>query len=401
MTGGPATDTSRRIPIVAVRRDGGTQVRESMNPTTVQDYKDALLNGDEFPPVTVFHDGEVYWLADGFHRLLAHEAAGLVDILAEIHEGTKRDALLFAVGANASHGLQRTNKDKRRAVEILLRDEEWASKSDRQIAEKAAVTHPTVAKVRAELTGKDFQSTERTGKDGRVINTANIGKVKPQPAEETPPAPVTRSPGQLAEEKIRAATTRQELDAAYQEASNAGLSDCECEAVAEARQKRGAELRAQATPKADTLAPTAAPPPTEKQGNLFTEQSVPMCPQAAPSQPKEAATVVVDAAEWEAMCKWRESIAARAGAADEASVSKVMRLIALASSPNEHEAASAALKACRMIRERGLLVAATMPDARCQPATSEELEAMRRKNEALWEEMRKDVRDIANARRAS
>jgi hypothetical protein len=68
-----------------------------MNATTVQDYADALTNGAEFPPVVVFHDGTDHWLADGFHRLLAHEKAGLVDILADVRQGTKRDALLFAV----------------------------------------------------------------------------------------------------------------------------------------------------------------------------------------------------------------------------------------------------------------------------------------------------------------
>lgn len=36
-----------------------------------------------------------------------------------------REAILFIVGANASHGLRRTNADKRRTVERLLADEEW------------------------------------------------------------------------------------------------------------------------------------------------------------------------------------------------------------------------------------------------------------------------------------
>jgi len=77
------------------------------------------------------------------------------------------------VGASSTHGLARTNKDKRRAVEILLRDEEWAGKSDRQIAEKAAVTQPFALKVRRELAGDNGYTLPetRTGKDGKQYPT--------------------------------------------------------------------------------------------------------------------------------------------------------------------------------------------------------------------------------------
>jgi hypothetical protein len=33
----------------------------------VQNYADALEEGANFPPVTLFYDGSAYWLADGFH----------------------------------------------------------------------------------------------------------------------------------------------------------------------------------------------------------------------------------------------------------------------------------------------------------------------------------------------
>lgn len=32
----------------------------------------------------------------------------------EVLRGTKRDAILYSVGANSTHGLRRTNADKRR-----------------------------------------------------------------------------------------------------------------------------------------------------------------------------------------------------------------------------------------------------------------------------------------------
>lgn len=140
-----------RVNLKNIRRDGGTQPRAGIDPITVNEYTESMVAGVEFPPVTLFHDGQWYWLADGFHRVAAAEAAGLEAVRADVRSGEKRDAVLFSVGVNAHHGLRRTNPDKRRAVETLLRDEEWRQWSDREIARRVQVDHKTVAGVRAQL----------------------------------------------------------------------------------------------------------------------------------------------------------------------------------------------------------------------------------------------------------
>ena len=177
----PAVTT---IAITAIVNDGGTQMRAGMNADTVKEYEDALTDAEAwpFPPVVVYHDGAKYWLADGFHRLnAAHRSGKFAEIPADIKPGTRRDAVLYAAGANASHGLRRTNEDKKRAVKALLEDEEWSKWSDREIARRCHVTHPFVGDMRKELTGNGFQSTsQRTGADGRTINTANIGANRSQ-----------------------------------------------------------------------------------------------------------------------------------------------------------------------------------------------------------------------------
>ncbi len=117
-----------------IRRDGGTQPRASINDETVIEYAEDMKNGDRFPPVTVFYDGEFHWLADGFHRDKAALKAGLTEIAAIVKQGTRRDAVLYSVGANAKHGLRRTNADKRRAVMRLLEDSEWSQWSNNEIA---------------------------------------------------------------------------------------------------------------------------------------------------------------------------------------------------------------------------------------------------------------------------
>jgi hypothetical protein len=67
-----------------------------------------------------------------------------------VQPGDRDDALLFACGANASHGLPRSNSDKRKAVLALLTSEKWAHWSDREIARQCRVSHAFVAKLRPE-----------------------------------------------------------------------------------------------------------------------------------------------------------------------------------------------------------------------------------------------------------
>jgi hypothetical protein len=138
----------KSISISNIRIDGGTQNRVQLNEETVAEYSDAITDGAKFPPVTVFFDGSDYWLADGFHRYHAHRKIGALDIDADLREGTKRDAILHSVGVNASHGLRRTNADKRKAVETLLNDEEWSKWSEREIARACQVSHTFVAKLK-------------------------------------------------------------------------------------------------------------------------------------------------------------------------------------------------------------------------------------------------------------
>ena len=128
-------------------------MRAACSGATVQEYSDALAAGATFPPIIVFSDGASYWLGDGFHRFEAHQSAGLTEINAEIRDGDQRDAKLFAAGANADHGLRRTQADKRSAILALLTDTEWRGWSDKEIARRTATSDKTVAKVRRELSG--------------------------------------------------------------------------------------------------------------------------------------------------------------------------------------------------------------------------------------------------------
>jgi hypothetical protein len=132
----------------------GTQSRAALNTEVVDEYAEAMRCGAKFPPVKLFFDGSDYWLADGFHRYFGSKAAEIDTINADIENGSKDDAILYSIGSNISHGLRRTNADKRHAVSMILNHPVWSGWSDRAIATEAGVSHVFVANLRKELNEK-------------------------------------------------------------------------------------------------------------------------------------------------------------------------------------------------------------------------------------------------------
>ncbi len=168
-----------------------TQSRTAINQDVVNEYCEAMLNDADFPAITVFFDGIDYYLVDGYHRYFATKKTGSQVIQAAVVNGSLRDAILYAVGVNSSHGLQRSHDDKRKAVMTLLDDLEWAEWSDAAIARHCNVSAMTVGRVRKSLnieqTDKKF--INRHGNES-VMKTDNLGKkpelVKNKPELSTP-----------------------------------------------------------------------------------------------------------------------------------------------------------------------------------------------------------------------
>jgi hypothetical protein len=180
------------VSIDEIRADTAAQPREVMSTDKVEEYADLMKSDEHFPPPVVFFDGCVHWLADGFHRLQAARSADFVKLYCVVKEGTLRDAVLYSCGANAKHGIQRTNEDKRRAVMKMLQDDEWMTWSARDIAKQCQVAHTFVNKLREQMTPPDTgnvssmdtpfsKSAERTfihPKTGKPtqMKTGGIGK---------------------------------------------------------------------------------------------------------------------------------------------------------------------------------------------------------------------------------
>ena len=138
----------------------------------------AYASKAEMPAPLVFFDGREHWLADGFHRLEAAGKAGRRVLECEVKRGSLREAILHAAGANALHGLRRTNADKRGAVLLLLRDDVFKKWSDRKIGDACVVDHKTVGRVRQEL-GGEFPTDEEEGSTLGPRRSRVVAAVKP------------------------------------------------------------------------------------------------------------------------------------------------------------------------------------------------------------------------------
>ncbi|MDX9741987.1 MAG: ParB/RepB/Spo0J family partition protein [Gammaproteobacteria bacterium] len=159
----PAVTTREYIAVDKLWIDSSMQPRVAIDMEVVSEYAEAMVAGAEFTPVVAFLDGGRYYLADGFHRVLAAREAKVEKIAMDLHDGTIRDAVLYSVQANAEHGLRRTSADKRRAVERLLRDAVWAKWSDSEIAKRCRVSRSFAQNVRSSLATVASEAEPFTG----------------------------------------------------------------------------------------------------------------------------------------------------------------------------------------------------------------------------------------------
>ena len=134
-----------------IRIDAGTQSREAINEDVVKDYAEQMAEGAEFPAIEVMFDGVENYLTDGFHRYHAYRKNGKASVIADVTNGTLRDAKLASYGANGTHGLRPSNADKRKRVMAMLDDMEYSGWSNVEIAEHCVVSRVYVANLRKEL----------------------------------------------------------------------------------------------------------------------------------------------------------------------------------------------------------------------------------------------------------
>jgi len=183
----------RRLALSTLRFGPDTQPRESIDEEWVERYAERMSvdssglivddEGDRFPPITVFYDGDNYWVADGHHRGRAAKEIGADQIQVELYQGDKRDAILYAASANADHGKPRESGDIKRIAYKLLLDDEWRHWADREIARQCRIERSRVNEIRRELLETDEEYREDVGdtrkyfQDGEIreMDISNMG----------------------------------------------------------------------------------------------------------------------------------------------------------------------------------------------------------------------------------
>ncbi len=172
-----------RLKLSSIEMDTSIQCRASIDTATVSEYAERMTEGDAFPPVVVYGTEQKCWIADGWHRIMAANQIGLLDIEATVTPGGRIDALKAALSANAAHGIRRTNQDKRRAVEIALR--EFGKLSSRQSAELCGVRDPFVGKLRGDvLTVRTSTRIDSLGRNQPATRRTSVTFAVPEPEEE-------------------------------------------------------------------------------------------------------------------------------------------------------------------------------------------------------------------------
>jgi len=173
-----------------IEASNATQIRKTLDRQVIDAYKEDIEHGAIMPPLIVFAEqgSQRFILADGFHRLLAAINAGQKEVDVEVHEGRMLEALIYALGANAGHGLRRTNADKVNAVKIALKDPAISQMTQREIADICRVSHSTVCREirRSTLGGKSGGNGEPgTSQPVEPFSHDIVRPTRPAPTQNT------------------------------------------------------------------------------------------------------------------------------------------------------------------------------------------------------------------------
>lgn len=161
--------------------DSRLQCRTEVPQAIIDEYREGWKNQAKFPPIQVYQVDDEFLVVDGFCRVMAAASVGKSRVPCEVHDGTFHDALKAACGANAQHGLRRSNADKKRAATIAITN--FPDLSSREIAEICGVSHAYVQSMRKADEPKEPAITEEQVEPVQRAEKSNVANI--QSEEET------------------------------------------------------------------------------------------------------------------------------------------------------------------------------------------------------------------------
>ena len=162
--------TTKLVYLNEIDIENSPKVRAQLNEEVAADYGNLIKAKVKLPnPVLFQQEGDKYFfLADGLHRITGAKIIGDKTMVCEIRKGGFEEALTYALTCNTTHGLRRTQADKKRSVEAALA--QWPKLSDTELGKRAQVDHKTVAAYRKAMEGdgKIQESATRETRTGIV-----------------------------------------------------------------------------------------------------------------------------------------------------------------------------------------------------------------------------------------
>ena len=196
--GGAISERQRRMKIKIADLDLSLQTRAGTDVDTINNYAEAMADGAQFPDVTVFTDGKHYWLADGFHRVMAAKQNGKASISADVRKGTADDAVVFGGTANNKQGKRPTRADVQHFLSMVWERREavfGGTPTGGNFAEKCGVSRRLGCKfVEEKLAEMPKAPTRPTVHNAQLKAPTRPEKLvgangKMYPVRPTPPAP--------------------------------------------------------------------------------------------------------------------------------------------------------------------------------------------------------------------
>lgn len=188
---------NQQLQVASLRTDG-LQIRTTLNMKFINETLVPILkDGSKFKDeIVVFKDSAgVYWVADGHHRVRAHEEARMAVARCEVHKGEFVEALRYALQANAEHGQRRDDDTMKHAV-IVAFEKRAILWPDNAEMPSAGLIAQTVA-CSVEWASRHLSTVEtwrasqkRTGADGKTYRVPPP-RPKPTPPQKPAAAPVT------------------------------------------------------------------------------------------------------------------------------------------------------------------------------------------------------------------